>query len=315
LGRRRVERRVIEYRRRVADWTFAFRGPAPITIETCRQALAAFAGGEVTVETSEFTGNPRDGYWRSVTITARHPDREMRLVMSLSQESWRDSEDGASTRLDRVELRGASASFGMKLATWHALREAFAALGWVDRTLTTWPAPIVDDAVAAGEGDVAARLRADITAALIAEANKPGLREVRLWSPRADDLEAVLAAYPEPAQIVLMTLADVGIRALPKAFARFPNIEVLTLDGNELGDGALRGVSLPALYMLSLGRCPIRELGREDLAGFPQLAHLDVSGTGVQEVAADVGTVCPKLQRVVGARWLGLRMVGEPDSS
>jgi hypothetical protein len=274
-------------------WPLMFRESQPLTVEACEQALTAFAGAAVQTERPRFSGNPRDGYGRSLTITAPCPARNATLVLSLNQDAWSDEGDGASTTLGTLRLDAPTASFATKYAAWQELRGVFAALGCTDQTLISYPAQIVDDAIAAGDTSTAARLRSEITAALVAHAKASSHYEVRLSSPRADDLEAVLEAY-DPARIVFLHLSDCGLRALPKAAARFPAIEILNLDHNAVDASVLR-ISLPKLYMMSLSYCAIASLHRDDLAGFPLLSNLTVSNGPLREIDASIIDVCPKL--------------------
>ncbi len=280
------------------DWTLTFRESQPVTVELCEQALSTFVGGPVSTHRPSFRGNPRDGFFRELTITAPCPSRDLTLVLSLGQEAWTEGDNpAATTSLGSLRLDAPAASFATKLAAWHALREAFHPLGWTDATLSSFPAPIVDEAEAAGEREHAARLRAEITAALVARARNAEHFEARLHSCRADDLEAVLEAYVAPERIVFATLAHCGLRALPRALLRFPNLEILHLDSNAIDGSALR-VSFPKLYMLTLSRCAIQTLGRDDLAGFPALAHLDASSCPLRELEPTILEACPKLARV-----------------
>jgi hypothetical protein len=275
-------------------WPLQFRESQPLKVDACEQALAAFVGGPVETERPRFIGNPRDGYGRTVTVTAPCPARNATLVLSLHQEGWSDEEDPAAlATLGTLRLEGATASFATKYAAWQELRGVFAALGCADQTLISYPAQIVDDAVAAGETAIAARLRSEITTALIAHAKAQSHYEVRLGWTRADDIEAVLEAY-DPARIVFMHLSGCGLSALPRAFARFPAIEILDLDHNPIDASVLR-ISLPKLYMMSLQRCPIASLQRDDLAGFPALRNLTVSNAPLRELDARIIDVCPQL--------------------
>lgn len=278
------------------SWWLKFRESQPLTVDAWEQALVAFVGGPVQTDVPWFSGNPRDGYSRAVTITAPCPARDVTLVLSLNQEAWTEGGDPFSTALGTLRLDGPNASFATKYAAWQELRGVFVGLGCADQTLISHPAPIVDDALAAGDTATAARLRKEITAALIVHARASSHYEARLSSLRADDVEAVLEAY-DPARIVFMHLSDCGLSALPKAFARFPAIEILNLDHNAVDARVLR-ISLPKLYMMSLSRCAITSLQREDLAGFPALSNLTVSSAPLREIDPSIIDVCPKLGRL-----------------
>src|SRR5207344_924525 len=117
--------------------------------------------------------NPRDGLYRSGSITGKHPNRDLTLVMELQQEAWSFDPTDPTTSLRSIRLGAGDVSFGVKLATWQALSQALAALEWKDITLISSPQPILDEAVAAGENAIADRLRSEITAAWIEEAKNP----------------------------------------------------------------------------------------------------------------------------------------------
>ena len=281
----------------MADWSLTFGETRPITIEMCEHVLSGVAGGPVNTDIGEFTGNPRDGYIRGVTITAQRPGGEMRLEMRLTQSERGPGDPLSHTSIGIVTLHAPAASFATKLATRHALRDALADIGCTDHTLVSMPAPIVDEAEAAGETATAARLRADITAALVAEA--PSCRHVSLMSTRAEDIEAVLAAYVDPQAIRTVIFHDCGLNALPAGFARFPNVESLTFVENDIDGRALRGVSLPSLTNLYMGGSGIRQMSRADLAGFPMLARLLLQESQLRELDPDIIEVCQKLRRVL----------------
>lgn len=302
-----------------ADWYLSFGETRPITLEECQQVLSAFVGAPVTTEIGEFSGNPRDGYARTVTITAQRTGDEIRLEMRLTQMERGPDDPLASTSLGGVTIHAPAASFATKLAAWHALRDALVDIGCTDRTLVSCPSPIVDHAEAAGETTMAMRLRADITAALVAEAPRSRF-SVSLMSPRADDLEAVLAAYVDPQAITSVSLEDCELRALPAGLARFPNIEQLSLVHNNIDvrelcrvslpkltslslngiDGsALRGISLPTLTTLNVRGPALRKVSRDDLAGFPGLTVLVLCSSQLEELDPDIIEVCPKLRRVL----------------
>jgi hypothetical protein len=281
----------------MADWNLAFHESRPITVESCAHALSAVVGGPVTTDVGPIGGNPRDFYYRSVTVTAQRPGSDMRVEMRLGQSLRSPDDPEPLVSFGGVTLQAPAEPFAARLALWHALRDALAAIGCTDRTLAANPAPIVDDAEAAGETAIAARLRADITAALIAEI--PAHRSVTLSGTRPDDIEAVLEAYLRPEDIVTVSFSDCGLQALPAAFARFPNISCLYVAEDGLDGRTLRGVSLPKLDTLGLGGARIRRVTKDDLAGFPALVMLAIQGSPLDELDPEIIEVCPKLGRVV----------------
>lgn len=279
----------------LSDWSLSFRVSRPITLEACAHALSALVG-PVTTDIGELAGNPRDFYSRSVGLTAQSGMRN--IAMSIHQSMMGENDPNPINSIGIVTLRDAPGeSFAIRLATWHALRDALADLGCADITLTAYPAQIVDDAVAAGDMATAARLRADITAALIAEA--PAWRHIHLSSTRVDDIEAVLAAYIDPLSIRTIILSRCGLRSLPAGCARFANTETLTFVEPEVDGSALRGVSLPQLTSLDMSCSGVQQLGRDDLAGFPSLAELYLQHSQLALLDPDIIEVCPNLRRVI----------------
>lgn len=120
------------------------------------------AGHPAVVDIGSLSGSPRDGYDRSVRITAQRPGGDVRFELGLIQTLRGPDDPDLATRLCGGTLHAPAASFATKLAAWGALRDTLAPHGCTDRTLAWRPAPIVDDAEAAGETVAAARLRADI---------------------------------------------------------------------------------------------------------------------------------------------------------
>ncbi|MEO7729914.1 MAG: hypothetical protein ABIY55_03000 [Kofleriaceae bacterium] len=280
-----------------ADWPLAFRATQPVTIEACAGALAVAVGGPVAVAISSLSGNPRDGYDRTVHITGNRPGDELRLELALLQSMRGPDDPETHTALCGCTLHAPTATFATRLAAWAAVRDALAAIACADCTLTWRPAPIVDAAEAAGDTAMVDRLRAEITAALVAEA--PSCRHVTLMSTRAD-LEAVLAAYVDPQDISNVCFDDCSLSALPTGVARhFPNVENLSWTDDGIDGHALCGVVLPKLDRLHLQSSALRRVRRADLAGFPRLTELILLNNPLEDLAPEIIEACPMLRRVV----------------
>lgn len=305
----------------VADWWLTFRERRPFTVDACARALSTVAGAPATTALG-----PREGEQRSVTITALAPAGTLRIETKIRQ--WLGSRGEPSNVLHGTTLHAPDATFADKLAIWHALRDALAELGCTDATLADRPAPIVDEAEAAGELVTAARLRAEITAALVEYAR--ACSNVRLISPRADDIDAILAAYRRPEQVTDVTLVDCELRELPASFARFTRIQRLTLVDAGIDGHVLRGAQLPRLTTLVLGG-GVRHVHREDLAGCPDLEQLELANSQLVALDPDIVEVCRKLRRVaiastpldrdarstalLRARWPAVALEGSPVES
>jgi hypothetical protein len=273
----------------VADWYLSFSG-TPITLAAAEQLLSSSCG-TVSAELGDSDGNPHDGYYQPVSIIGQRDDVRLVLHTTLSLSSSSDP-SGITGSCNVVVQAPSPAS---KRAAWRLLADAFATIGWTDYTLISNPAAIVDDAEAAGELETAARLRADITRALVAFAAQSA--HVVLQSPRCDDLEAVLAAYRNPEHIVTVALGDCGLRTLPTNLARFPNIESLSVAERLLDGAILRGLSLPKLARLRL-EGGFQRVTRADVLGFPALEILDLRNSALEDLDPEIAGVCPRLTRV-----------------
>ncbi|MBA3461043.1 MAG: hypothetical protein H0T46_13850 [Deltaproteobacteria bacterium] len=285
----------------MASWPLVFESTVdtpepPVSIESCAAVVAEAVGADVITEVGELSGNPRDAYQRGAWVTGHVPGTEIRLELSTTQWAYSPGDAHPQTGILYVALGGPPATFTARVAVWHALRDGLARLAYVDRTFTKHPARIVDDADAAGEMAAAARLRAEIREALIAEAYK--FRVVWLVDTRVDDIEAVLAAYPDPDKKDEVTLENCKLGALPAGCGRFTNIQALTFIDSGSDINALRMMKLPRLTKLSFARSGITRLTRDDVAGLPLLTELDVSDSRLAELDPAILDRCPRLQRV-----------------
>lgn len=275
----------------MASWLLSFAHPQSLSIEICERLMATFVGAPVQLTIGELSGNPRDFYSRSITITGRRGDLE--VTLSTSQAMRGDDDPEAIITHAYVTLQ--SDTYATKLAAWRELQDAFAAIGCCEQTLQMGAAPILDDAKAAGDETTANLLRDNIAGALVAQARLT--RSVGITSPRVD-IEPILLAYEEPEHIVSFTLSDCGLRSLPVAFARFPNMKSLSLEEDAFDGSILRGVSLPKLESLRLAGKSLRRVTKDDLAGFPALEILSCINSPLEELDPNVIDVCPKLVRV-----------------
>jgi uncharacterized protein (TIGR02996 family) len=277
----------------VVAWSLLFHHPEWLSLGACEQVVGIFVGGPISVKIGELEGNPRDFYTRPITITGQRG--ELRVELTTHQALRGPDEPEPRISSVNVALRSETATFAARLAAWRALTHGFAQVGAHDITLSYNGATIVDDAEAAGERETAAQLRAEIAAALTDQASRTASCYIR--SPRID-VEPILAAYPHPERIVSFGLADCGLQALPANFARFPNIERLSLEEDAFDGSVLRGVSRPRLEWLTLGGKGLRRITRDDLAGFPALEVLSCIHSPLAELDPGILDVCPKLVRV-----------------
>lgn len=278
----------------MAAWHLAFNHPHSLSIEACERLLATFANGDVDVVIGEMEGNPRDFYTRAVTMTGQRGALRVELQASQGLRGVDEPEPIISSVAVRLDT-AANATFTTKLAAWRELQAAFAQLGCREYTLEMNGAAILDEATAAGDTAAVALLREAISAALIAAARITA--SVQILSPRVD-IEPILAAYLRPEAMATMSLADCGLTALPSGFARFPNLQTLSIHEDAFDGSVLRGVSLPQLGELTLRGTSLRRVTKEDLAGFPALETLRLSDSALEALDPAILEVCPDLVRV-----------------
>jgi hypothetical protein len=110
----------------VTDWILHVRESQPVALEGYVQALSAFVDGPVETEREELSGNPRDGYYRGVTLRAQRPGDDVRIEMWLIQATSGLDESDVTTRPSGCSLHVPIAT---RQATWTALRDALARIG------------------------------------------------------------------------------------------------------------------------------------------------------------------------------------------
>jgi hypothetical protein len=251
----------------VADWCLNFQRSEPSTIEECERVLSGIAG-PVTTTLDSYSGNPRDFYLRTITLTAEPGRSGLRIELVLYQHARApDDPDPILSAGITIALRGTSALYATKLATWHALRDALARIGFTDRTIDMKPTMIVDDANAAGDVATATRLRAEI--AVVREA------AVRVSSPPTPPPAAkpVVDRDPPPPQVTF----DAGA------------LEVTgMLDATSLRtlieSGAYRSATKVGLAWTALHDTGVAYLARS--GGFPSVIELKLGRTGMTDEGA-----------------------------
>jgi hypothetical protein len=275
------------------DWNLSFQAPLSLAPDTIAGALAKFCGAPVTTSIGELDGNPRDYYWRSVAITGRRGD--VVVTVSLSQHFMSTTDPDPDTEIHNVGFTTPQVSFPQMREVWNGLRDALGAIGCTDLTLVRPAAArIVARMENAGETALAAALRAEITAALVAEA-RTEVPFIYLTSSRAD-LDAVLAACPPTTTRVFFE--DCRFKTLPRALERFTDLTYLQITEEDIDGDLLRGWSFPRLAWLSLRGSSVRRLAREDVAGFPDLDNLDCYRSKLRWLDPEIIGVCPSLTRV-----------------
>lgn len=273
------------------SWSLRFRSPSAVPVPSLEAALAP-GFGPVTVTQDEWSGNPRDGYFRNWRMEARGAGTGGQLVLSFAQDSQQVASAGPpDTTSLPVHLQGSSVR--ALRAQWQALAAALAPLGYVDETPLFQPRRVVLDLEGAGFVHEATALRAAITRALLEVV--PTHRSVTLTATCPDDLEAVLAAYRLPEHISTLSLGDCGLSALPAGFARFPNAQYLFVAEPAFDAPALTGWSFPKLVQLSLTGSGTTQVTAAALRGFPALQALYVASTPLQSVEPQVREACPAL--------------------
>ena len=276
---------------RLVHWSLRFRSPTTVAVASLEAALAP-GFGPVTLTQGEWSGNPRDGYFRNWSLEAGGAGPGAPLVLSFAEDSHREeSLAPPNTASLPVQLQGASVR--ELRDRWQALAAALAPLGYVDETPLFQPRRVVLDLEGAGFGAEATALRAAITRALLEVV--PAHRSVTLTATCPDDLEAVLAAYRLPEHISTLSLGDCGLSALPPGFARFPNAQHLFVAEPTFDAPALTGWSFPKLRQLSLTGSGTTQVTAAALRGFPALQMLSVANTPLESVEPQVREVCPAL--------------------
>jgi hypothetical protein len=230
-------------------WNLRFQKATRAPVHAIEAVLVA-AFGPVARTCTPWRGDARDGYSRAWELRSRGgvPALEATVQFTEASRFESSSEDPDTTSL-RVTYGGAADAIAM-LARWRALTAAFAELGYTDESLTYSPRTIALDLDAAGLAEEAAKLRSDVTRALVQAV--PKFASVILSSQCPDDVEAVLAAYQKPREMKALSLADSGFCALPAGFARFANVEHLNVNERAFDGAKLEGWSFPKVQMLSL---------------------------------------------------------------
>ena len=281
----------------MASWWLSFRTSTAISMERIAELLTTLIA-QPEAHFEDWAGDPREGYGRRVSLLAR--TSEVTLTLRLSQScQYEGGPILPGTESLRFELDGGHA-FLHRMTIWSNLRAALEALGYQDFTLAESPAPIVSDLEAAGEAGLAAALRKQTTEALVNVV--PRYRHVSLGYTEPDDMDAVLRAYVSPESIVSASFTQCGLRGLPAALARFPNLRTLQLDEPNLLATCLRGWSFASLESLALGRLDIHALTALDCVGFPALTTLVVTDAPLTQLEKDLLSVCKSLRRVVLVR-------------
>src|SRR5436190_23182099 len=126
----------------MADWRLAFRGPSSYGADAERPTIGSFVelvrrlAPEVSWNEVLRDGNPWNGFFITHMITAKRPDG-VRLDVKVIQEERGPGDPFATARVDEVTLAGPT--YAAKLAAWHALRDALAALQFTDISVESRP--------------------------------------------------------------------------------------------------------------------------------------------------------------------------------
>ena len=278
------------------SWSLRFASADGAPHDVIAQLLTA-QFGTVSVSTDDWSGNPRDGYARGWTLRAGGREPGLAAVVTFVEHAQsQDSEGPPNTTSLAVELCADALAVHARLAQWHALAAAFAVLGYRDRSLLACPRQIALELDAAGLAAEAAKLRADVTLALLEAVTRD--RSVTLARTCPDDLDRVLRAWVQPGEIVSVSFSRCGLTALPAALACFPNARFLYLDEPALDAFALDGWSFPRLEMLSLTGSGATRLTAEALRGLPAVQTIFLADTPLESVDPGVRVACPGLERL-----------------
>ncbi len=280
------------------NWYLRFRTHGSPTLEAVEHALGTSIGAAAQRTFLEWEGNPRDGYDRQIESVIARADGCVTYTLKLVQQAL-DTGDPPPPDVRSLSIRLCAPDHSAveTLADWASLREALASLGYEDTTLAGWPAPIVDALESEGQHALAAKMRSDITAALVREI--PHIRHVALSSTRPDDINAVLRAVVRPEDIVSLSIGDCELTELPEALSLFPGLTNLALNEARIGPSALRRLSFPCVTWLSLNNSCATRIEPEDFRGFPAVSALFVCDTPVEYVSSALTRAMPSLGLIV----------------
>jgi hypothetical protein len=197
-------------------------------------------------------------------VTATAPDGARWTVGAADLERVAGRPWGVSSRHARATVRGATDLQGL-LRVHDAVAAAFAALGHDERSFV-WPSHFLRSLLLplrlAGEWAALESLTARCRAGLLAPCVPidPLTRTLGLAGCAAFlDVEALLAAMPDPERYATLDLRDDDLRRLPAAIGRFTAVERLVLDDNLLEEPDLATLAaLPRLRVVELRGNPLR---------------------------------------------------------
>ncbi len=239
---------------REATLRAAFAGCADLA---CEARLTGSAGPDLDTQFQVLeTG--------TLTLTATAPDGGRWTVAVAELERVAGRPWGVASRHARATVRGASDLDGV-LRVHDAVTGAFAALGHADMSLV-WPSHFLRSLLLplrlAGEGAALATLSERCRAALLSPGRPidPRTRTLGLAGCAAYlDVEALLAAMPDPGRYATLDLRDDDLRRLPATLGRFTAVERLMLDDNLIEDPDLAVLArLPRLRVVELRGNPLR---------------------------------------------------------
>jgi hypothetical protein len=274
------------------DWHLSYLAGASPSLDELSSALSSVTG-PLDRAISEWNGDPRDGYIRSITLSAKLAGG-MTLSARITHQTL-DTVDPLPADTARLNVSLSGEDTRAMLSTWESLSGALSALGYEDTTLADGPAPIVDALERVGERDRARAMRREITEALVGRVAR--YRHVALGATRPDDFDAVLRAYERPEGIVSVSFSGCGLTEIPREVRRFVNVRTFGLHDERLDLSALRGFAFAALEELAMTGTDVVRVEPDDLRPFSRLHTVFLSGSRVESVSEAVLEARPTLRR------------------
>lgn len=115
-------------------WLLAFERPESTDLAAIEGAVSR-AVGPPTVLVGELSGNPRDFYARTISVTAHDPEAEVHLALNVLETTMGDGDPAPHHSINGAHLFVRGRSADAQTAAYHAIRDELAELGFTARVL------------------------------------------------------------------------------------------------------------------------------------------------------------------------------------